>query len=547
MSQSPQKYQTDIIVVGAGISGIVSTIELLNAGKKVLLIDRDKENEIGGLAKWSFGGMFFADSPVQRKAGIKDSIDLATRDWLSYASFDEGDEGPKQWAEQFVSLSTPHIHNWLVDKGISFFPVLNWVERGLYQPGNSLPRFHMVFGTGWELAKVLSQHVLTHPKRDNLKILYEHRVHELTSTNGTITGVSGKEEGTDTPFIAEAEVVVVATGGINGSIEKVKENWYKPWGEPPEIILNGAHPYALGDLHDAVQQQNGSVIHLDRQWNYAAGVQHPNARYDNHGLSLVPPKSALWVNYQGKRFGPMPLITAYDTRFLVEQICKEPIKYSWQILNKKIMMKEFAISGSEHNDAMREKKRLKFITTVLFGNKKLVDHMLNDCEDFLVANSVEELAEKMNALTGEGYVDTQLLQESISRYDEQIDRGPKYFNDEQLRRIAHARKYRGDRMRTSNFQKIDDPKARPLIAIREFILSRKSLGGIQTDLESRVLSKPGPSGKQDPIDGLYAVGEAAGFGGGNMHGYRALEGTFLSGCVLSARIAAYSILGKKLS
>ena len=547
MSQSSKTYQADVIIVGAGISGIVASIELLEAGKKVLLIDRDEEKEIGGLAKWSFGGMFFADSPIQRKAGIKDSIDLAIRDWMSFAAFEEEDEGSKKWAEQFVSLSTPHIHDWLVQKGISFFPVLNWAERGLFEPGNSLPRFHMVFGTGWELAKVLSQNLLSHPQKEKLQILYGHRVQELLSEGGTIKGVMGQEEGTNNSFSAYADVIVVATGGISGSIEKIKQNWYKPWGEPPELILNGAHPFAVGDMHEAVQRHNGSVIHLDRQWNYAAGVHHPKPRTENHGLSLVPPKSALWLNYQGKRFGPMPLITAYDTRFLVEQICKEPVKYSWQVLNQKIMMKEFAISGSEHNEAMREKKRLKFIKTVLFGNKKLVDHMLADCEDFIVANSIEELAEKMNALTGENHVDLKLLKESIEHYDAQIDRGPKYFNDEQLRRIAHARQYRGDRMRTSKFQKINDPKAKPLIAIREFILSRKSLGGIQTDLESRVLTQTNTSGKQEIIPGLYAVGEAAGYGGGNLHGYRSLEGTFLSGCVLSARIAAYSILGKKLN
>ncbi|MEM6633324.1 MAG: FAD-binding dehydrogenase [Bacteroidota bacterium] len=547
MTQSPEAYQADVIIIGAGISGIVTAIELLNANKKVLILDRDEEKEIGGLAKWSFGGMFFADSPVQRKAGIKDSVDLALKDWLSFAEFDPTDEGPKKWAEQFVSLSTPHIHNWLVGKGISFFPVLNWVERGLFKPGNSLPRFHMVFGTGWELAKVLSQHLLNHPKLSNLQIHYEHRVKELEAEGGRIVGVSGENLAAHETFSARGDIIVVATGGINGNIEKLKENWYKPWGKPPEIILNGAHPYALGDMHEAVEQQKGSVIHLDRQWNYAAGVHHPNPRYSNHGLSLVPPKSALWVNYQGERFGPMPLITAYDTRFLVEQICKQPVKYSWQILNHKIMMKEFAISGSEHNEAMRDKKRLKFIMTVLMGNKKLVKHMLDDCKDFIVANSVEELAEKMNELTGEGYVEKELLADSIRRYDEQIDRGPKYFNDEQLRRIAHARQYRGDRMRTSKFQKIDDPKARPLIAIREFILSRKSLGGIETDLQSRVLSQKDVSGKKEVIEGLYAVGEAAGFGGGNVHGHRALEGTFLSGCVLSARVAAYSILGKTLS
>ncbi len=540
-------YQADVIVVGAGIAGIVAAIELLHQQKRVLIIDRDEEKEIGGLAKWSFGGMFFADSPIQRKRGIKDSPEQALKDWHAFAEFGEEDHWPKKWAEQFVHFSTPYIHDWLKSYGIAFFPVVHWVERGLYRPGNSVPRFHMVWGTGYELSKVLSGYLLDHPEKSGLTIKYRHRVTELEIDNGRITGVDGVDEMTGESFIAKADVVVIATGGINGSIEKVKQNWYKPWGDPPEEILNGSHPYAIGDMHDATDAICGNVTHLDRMWNYAAGIHHPQPVMPKHGLSLVPPKSAIWVNYRGERFGPMPLMTAYDTRYLVERICQEPVKYSWQILNAKIMNKEFAISGSESNDAIREKKLLQFVSTILFGNKKLVDKILHESKDIVVGNSIEELSEKMNALTGKDHVDVQVLKESIDTYDANIDRGKKYFNDEQLRRIAHVRQYTGDRLRTCKFQKINDPKAMPLIAIREFILSRKSLGGIQTDLQSRVLGKPDKMGNQVPIEGLYAVGEAAGFGGGNLHGFRALEGTFLSACVLTGRIAAYSISGKTLT
>lgn len=542
---SDKHYQADAIVVGAGIAGIIAALEILDQGKSVVLLDRDKESELGGLARWAFGGMFFVDSPIQRKRGIKDSVDLAMSDWWSFAEFDEEEFWGKKWAEQFIHLTTPHAYHWLKQYGIKFFPVVHWVERGLLQPGNSVPRFHLLWGTGYELVRVFGDRLKEQARSGKLQLHFRRRVTDLITEEKAVTGVRGTEEEGGAEFTATGEVVVIATGGINGSIERLKENWYPAWGKPPEVILNGSHEYAVGDLHNAAGRIDGNVVNLEKQWNYAAGIRHPQPRMPNHGLSLVPCKSALWVNYRGERMGPMPLITAYDTRYLVERICQEEKKYSWQILNRKIAHKEFAISGSEHNPAVRDKKLFQFVKNILLGNKKLVREIIDTCEDVVVAGSVEELVDKMNALTGDNDVDAQLLQDSIERYDAHIDRGESYHNDEQLRRIAHARRYRGDRIRTCKFQKINDPKARPLIAIREFILSRKSLGGIQTDLQSRVLTKP-VNGKQEPIPGLYAIGEAAGFGGGGMHGLRALEGTFLSGCVITARVAAKAIGGGQL-
>ncbi|MDH3712141.1 MAG: FAD-binding protein, partial [Cyclobacteriaceae bacterium] len=419
-------------------------------------------------------------------------------------------------------------------------------ERGLIRPGNSVPRFHMVWGTGWALIKTLIKHLENHPKSNNLKIICRHRATEIMAEQSSIKGVRGTNEQTGSPFTALANQIVIATGGINGSIERVKENWYKPWGKPPEVILNGAHEYAIGDLHDATSQINGNVVNLEKQWNYVAGIRHYKPRHEGHGLSIVPGKSQLWLNYEGRRFGPMPLMSPYDTRYLVEQICKEPIKYSWQLLNMKIASKEFAISGSEHNELVRDKKFLQFLLKTAFvGNKKLVQKIADNCEDMILAESLPELVDKMNALTGDNYVKLKYIQQAVENYDGQITRG--FFNDEQLRRIQYVRKYKGDRVRTCNLQRILDPKAGPLIAIRSFIISRKSLGGIQTNLKSMVLTKPDADGKQEPIPGLYAVGEAAGFGGGGMHGLGSLEGTFLGGCVISARVAAAHILNKSLS
>jgi predicted oxidoreductase len=533
---------TEVIIVGGGIAGITTALELLEFGKKVIIVDRDIEENLGGLAKESFGGMFFVDTPEQRRGGIRDTPELAYEDWQNVAKFSETDHWPKKWARTYVYNCTDKVYRWLRKNGVKFFSVVHWVERGLFTPGNSYPRFHMVWGTGYELSRVLTERLLSHPNaKANLTIHYEHKVEALIEEGDRILGVRGIDEKSGQPFEIMAQATVIAAGGIGGNIPLVKKHWFKPWGEPPETILNGAHKYGQGDLHDQVARVNGNITHLDKMWPYAAGIHHPEPKREDHGLSLVPPKSALWLNFKGERIGPMPLMTAYDTRYLVEEICKQEKKYSWQVLNLKIAYKEFAISGSEHNKAMKEKNLLGFLKTILFGNKALVNEMLENCQDFVVANTIEELAEKMNALTGDNDVSVANLKRAIGTYDANIDRGPKFFNDEQLRRIAHTRSYRGDKVRTSKFKKINDPKAMPLIAIREFILSRKTLGGIQTNLESQVLNK-----NATVIDGLYAVGEASGFGGGGMHGQGSLEGTFLGGCVLTGRIAAHSIAGKKL-
>jgi len=537
-----KKYQSEVVIVGGGIAGITTAIELLNFNKKVLIIDRDTEDNFGGLAKESFGGMFFVDTPHQRRSGIKDSPEQAFKDWCSVANFEETDVLPEQWAKNYVYHSTPQVYDWLKQLGISFFPVVHWVERGLFKPGNSVPRFHMVWGTGAELTKVLNKKLFTHPNAaTHLIVKYEHKVEQLITDNSRIVGVSGSNEKLGDTFKATGEQIVIAAGGMGGNIKKVRDHWYTPWGNPPEVILNGAHKYALGDMHDAVAQKQGAVTHLDKNWPYAAGVNHPRPKKEGHGLSLVPPKSALWLDYTGKRFGPIPLITSYDTRWTVEQICKQEKKYSWQILNMKIAYKELAISGSESNKAMRDKSWIGFIKTILFGNKELVNDMVDNCIDFVTADNLEELVTKMNQLSGTEYVKLEHVKSGVEAYDAQIERGPKFHNDDQLRRIAHTRQYKGDKVRTCKFQKIVDAKAGKLIAIREHILSRKTLGGIQTNLDCQVM---GVDGK--PMEGLYAVGEVAGFGGGGMHGVGTLEGTFLGGCVLTGRVAAYAIVGKKL-
>lgn len=529
-------HKADVVVIGGGLAGIASALELLDHQKSVIIIDRAPEERFGGLARKSFGGIFIVGSPEQKRAGIRDSVDLALRDWISFGELGQRDVWPRRWAESYIAASHDEVYRWLKDRGVTFFPVVHWVERGLHQPGNSVPRFHMVWGTGQGLVLALIEKLHTHPRKDRLQHAFRHRVTGLIDSNGRFTGCRGIDESTGREFTAIGENVVVAAGGIGGNLDLVRRHWYKPWGEPPEHMVNGSHPEADGQLHQVVADCGGSVVNLEKMWNYAAGVHHWRPEHKDHGISLVPPKSALWVNYEGRRMGPPAMVTAFDTRYLVETICRQKKKYSWQILNWTIARKELAVSGSEFNHAIRDKKRIAFLATLLFGNQNLVRDFVDNCQDFVTARSIDELARKMNELTGTPDVDAGLLTEEISRYDEAIARGPALHNDDQLRRIAHTRQYRGDRIRTCKFARINDHDAMPLIAIREFILVRKSLGGIETDLESRVMNDAG-----EVLPGLYAVGEAAGFGGGGIHGLRSLEGTFLGGCIFSGRLAGQSI------
>jgi predicted oxidoreductase len=531
-------YDADVVIAGGGLAGLATAFELLDQGRRVLILDRDSEERLGGLAKRSFGGVMFVDTPHQRKLGINDTPDLAWSDWLSFADFNDDDDWPRRWAQTYVEKSTELIFDWLTSHGVQFLPLVNWTERGLFRPGNSVPRWHIAWGTGFAIIDAVVAALDNHSRRDRLEIRYGHRVERLLMEAGLVVGCAGTLEEGGAEFEVKAEHVVLASGGIcGGDLSKVKANWYEPWGTPPATLLNGSHRFADGLLHDEAAKHGAALTHLDKQWHYAAGVHSRNVDSPNDGVSLVPPRSALWLDARGRRFGPVPLMGYSDTRWVVGQICRTPEKYSWQVLNWKIAIKELAVSGCDYMTAFRHKRKLQLVKEVLLGNKDLANRLIEESEDFVVADTLDELMDKMDALSLAGAaIDRDGMAADIQAYDDQIARGPRYFNDDQLRRIAVSRQYKADRLRTCAFQAIDDPKARPLIAIREHILSRKSLGGLQTDLSSRVLDTSG-----HPIPGLCAVGETAGFGGGGIHGKGSLEGTFLGSCVLTGRLAAQAI------
>jgi predicted oxidoreductase len=536
-------YRTDIAIVGGGLAGVVTAHEVLASRRRVLLIDKDKRENFGGLAKQSFGGVHMIDTPHQRRLKIKDSPELAWRDWQSVADYEPNDEWPRRWAKFYCENSQDDIFEFLTSKQVKFLPLVNWAERGIYGPGNTVPRWHITWGTGYEIVDRLLHALETHPQRKNLELLFDTEISAIETADGRVTGLRGRAMNTGDEVRISAEQVVIASGGIcGGDLSRLRANWYKPWGDPPQKLLNGAHDFGDGMLHDRVASIGGAVTHLDLHWHYAAGVHHPAKRRPDDGLSLVPPRSALWFNARGERImnpGPMPVYG--DTRHLVESVLRQPGQYSWQVMNWKIAIRELAVSGCDYMTAFRFKDRRALVKSTLFGNKELVQRLIRECSDDVVAaDTLDQLMERMDEKNLYGYrLDRPRMEAAIRAWDEMIARGPAFHNDDQLRRIANFRAYRGDRIRTCNFQPILDPKARPLIAIREFILARKSLGGIQTDLQCRVLR--GADGQ--PIPGLYAVGEAAGFGGGGIHGKGSLEGTFLGGCILTGRVAGRS-LGK---
>jgi predicted oxidoreductase len=527
----PGAPKADVVVIGAGIAGLVTTLELLEHGRDVVLIDRCRPEEVGGLAREAFGGMFMADTPEQRRSGIPDSVELALEDWMRVADFDPGDEWPRRWAEQYVSRARDDVGQWLKSKGVRFFPVVNWAERGVHGDGNSVPRFHLAWGCGKALVDQVWGSIESHPRRAALDVRFQTTVTRL------LDGPAVELEDGST---REARAVVIASGGIGGNLDLVRKHWPSDLGSPPKDILMGSHYYADGAMHEEVSRIGGNVTHLSRMWNYADAVRHPRPQRPLHGLKLIPPRSGLVLDPTGRRYGPDALIPTFDAYYALERMCEDERKYYWMICNQKIARRELDVSGSQHNPSIREKRLVRFLLSILLGKPTLVKHFVDNCPDFVTASTLPELAERMAEVTGDGALDPSAMEAEVRRYDATLARGKPLWNDDQIRRIAQLRNWRGDRLRTAKFQQIAaDPEAGPLIAIRMTVMARKSLGGIQTDLDCRVLREDGAA-----VDGLYAVGEAAGFGGGGVHGKRSLEGTFLGGCVFTGRLAAAAIAGQ---
>ncbi|XKE96482.1 FAD-binding dehydrogenase [Metaplanococcus flavidus] len=539
----------DVIVVGAGLAGLTATAELADAGRKVLLVDQEPEASFGGQAWWSFGGLFLIDSPEQRRMGIKDSKELAWQDWLGAAGFDRtGDEDywGLKWAKAYVDFAAGEKREWLAKMGVKFFPVVGWAERGGYLAeghGNSVPRFHIVWGTGPGIVAPFERRVREHMKTGLVEYRARHQVDGLLTQGAAVTGIHGSilepsnvargevsSRNKIGDFTYNAKAVIVTSGGIGGNHELIRKNWPERLGEAPQDMLSGVPEHVDGRMLAITEQAGGRLVNRDRMWHYTEGIKNWNPVWSRHGIRILPGPSSLWFDATGKRF-PAPNFPGFDTLGTLETIQKTGYSYSWFILTQKIIEKEFALSGSEQNPDLTGKSIPQVLSRVKKGATAPVQAFMDKGEDFIVADNLPDLVSGMNELTGENLIDLKEIERQIAARDRQLDNT--FTKDLQVTAMRGARNYRGDRLiRVAAPHKILDPKNGPLIAVRLNIVSRKTLGGLQTDLSSRVLNDAG-----QPITGLYAAGEVAGFGGGGVHGYRSLEGTFLGGCLFSGRVA----------
>lgn len=535
----------DVVVVGGGLAGLVAAAELADAGRSVILLDQEPEASLGGQAFWSFGGLFLVDSPEQRRMGIRDSHELAWQDWLGTAGFDRDDEDTwgRRWAEAYVDFASGEKRAWLKGQGVGLFPLVNWAERGGYDAtghGNSVPRFHLTWGTGPGLVAPFARRVRASA---HVTTRFRHRVDLLLTDNGAVTGVSGSilapsGEGRGRPsnrdvigdFALRAQAVIVTSGGIGGNHDLVRANWPERLGTPPKSMLTGVPAHVDGRMLGITEAAGGRVVNRDRMWHYTEGITNWDPIWPGHGIRILPGPSSLWFDATGKRL-PVPLFPGFDTLGTLEHITRTGYDHTWFVLTQKIIEKEFALSGSEQNPDLTGKDVRLLLQRIRPGAPGPVEAFKKHGVDFVVADALPELVAGMNALTDVPLLDAAHIEHQVTARDREM--ANPYTKDLQITALRGARAYRGDRLiRVAAPHRFLDPAAGPLIAVKLHVLTRKTLGGLQTDLSGRVLGADGA-----PVDGLYAAGEVAGFGGGGMHGYRALEGTFLGGCLFSGRTA----------
>jgi predicted oxidoreductase len=538
----------DVIVVGAGLAGLVAATEIAAAGRRVVILDQEPEVSLGGQAWWSFGGLFLVDSPEQRRLRVRDSRDLAWQDWLGSAGFDRPDEDvwPRRWAEAYVDFASGEKRAWLHAMGVRWFPLVQWAERGGYLAtghGNSVPRFHITWGTGPGVVAPFLQRARAAEAAGLLSFRFRHRVTGLTQTAGGIDGVEGEilapsDAARGAPggrdrvgtFDLRASVVVVTAGGIGGNHDLVRRSWPARYGKPPEDMLAGVPDYVDGSGLQLVRSAGGRVVNADRMWNYPEGIRNPAPVWTRHGIRILSGPSPLWLDARGRRL-PVPLFPGFDSLGAMEHILRSGYSHSWFLLNQRILGKEVALSGSEQNPDLTDRDLRAVLKRALPGAIAPVEEMARHCPDFISAAGLKDLVRAMNALVGKALIDVAEIEAQVVARDREVDSG--LGKDAQVIAAAAARRFLGDRLiRVAPPHRLLDPAAGPLVAIRLSVLTRKTLGGLETDLQARVLRPDGA-----PLPGVYAAGEVAGFGGGGMHGYRALEGTFLGGCLFSGRVA----------
>ena len=538
----------DVVVVGHGLAGLVAAAEAADLGRSVVLVDQEPEQSLGGQAHWSLGGLFMVDTPEQRRMGIKDSHELALSDWFGSAQFDrDEDRWPRAWAEAYVDFATGEKRAWLHEMGHRVFPVVGWAERGDGRAdghGNSVPRFHITWGTGPGVVDPFERRVRAHADAGRIRFAFRHRVDELVVEGGTMVGVRGavlapsdiaRGEASNRDVVGDFEIrgqaVVVSSGGIGGDHDLVRKAWPERLGTPPRTMVAGVPAHVDGRMVGISTAAGANLINPDRMWHYVEGIRNWDPVWANHGIRILPGPSSLWLDATGKRL-PAPYLPGFDTLGTLKYLRQTGYDYSWFVLTQKVIEKEFALSGSEQNPDLTGKDVKLLLSRVRGeGAPGPVKAFQEHGEDFVVAENLTDLVAGMNRVGTDATIDEDELRRLIEARDRQIDNP--YGKDTQVTFIRGHRKHRGDKIiRTAAPHKFLDPANGPLVAVRLNILTRKTLGGLETDLDGRCLTSSG-----EPLPGLYAAGEVSGFGGGGMMGYNALEGTFLGGCLFSGRTA----------
>ena len=541
------EFTPDVIIIGAGLAGMAAAHEAVLRGRRVLMLDQEGQQSLGGQAFWSLGGLFMVDSPEQRRLGIKDSAELAWSDWQGSAQFDrDEDANPRLWAEKFIEFAAGDMRSWLHGLGMRWFPVVGWAERGgagANGHGNTVPRFHITWGTGTGVVKPFADLMVRYAADGRLKMGFCHRVNNLIVENGAVKGVSGDvlEEsraprGQSTTrqvvssFEHRAEAVIICSGGIGGNHAMVRKHWPARLGKAPKTMVAGVPDYVDGRMHGIAAKAGAGLINEDRMWHYCEGIQNFDPIWPNHGIRILSGPSSMWFDAKGDRM-EAPYLPGFDTLGTLRRILSMG-EHSWFILTQKIIEKEFALSGSEQNADLTEGGWREVLQARLGkGATPAVEAFKQKGADFIVADGLEELVAQMNALTPHAPIGLEHIRTQIKARDAQL--ANPFCKDAQITAIHGARQYKGDKLiRTAKPHAILDAANGPLIAVRLNVITRKSLGGLHTDIEGRVLAPDGTV-----LDGLFAAGEASGFGGGGYHGYNALEGTFLGGCLFSGRTA----------
>ncbi|GAB2885617.1 FAD-binding dehydrogenase [Nocardioides pacificus] len=554
----PPAFEPDVIVVGAGLAGLVATHELVQAGRRVLVLDQENRANLGGQAFWSLGGLFLVDSPEQRRMGITDSPELAMQDWLGSAGFDreDGEDGedrwPRRWAEAYVRFAAEEKRDYLRALGLKVLPFVGWAERGSGTAtghGNSVPRFHLTWGTGPEVVRVFAEPVAAGERDGLVSFAFRHQVDDLVVEDGTVVGVRGTVlEPSDAArgqassreaigdFELRAPAVVVTSGGIGHNHELIRRNWpTERLGPAPETMISGVPAHVDGRMLEITERAGGRVVNRDRMWHYTEGIHNWDPIWPDHAIRIIPGPSSLWLDATGKRL-PAPNFPGFDSLGTLKTILGTGHDYSWFVLTQSVIEKEFALSGSEQNpDITGKDLRFMLRSRLAKGAPGPVEAFKEHGVDFVVADDVATLADGMNALSRGPVIDPATVEAELVARDRELDNA--FSKDLQLKAVNNARRSRTDRLiRVAKPHRFLDPAHGPLIAVRLNILTRKTLGGLETDLDARVLGADGA-----PVPGLYAAGEVAGFGGGGMHGYNALEGTFLGGCIFSGRAAGRAL------